>query len=126
MPPRSDVRERFVVRPPRAVGLGAVLLGLVALAALTIPQEPLAVDLRWSEAMDDIRTPLLMHVALVFNALGRSLGWWLSVSAVAVVLGVARRPRALLAFAAAEGLTGLSSTVLKALVGRPRPPDGLV
>jgi membrane-associated phospholipid phosphatase len=76
--------------------------------------------------MHDLRTPFLTHVALVFNALGRSLGWSLTVAAVAVVLVVARRPSALLAFAVAEGLTSLSSTVLKLLVGRPRPPDGLV
>lgn len=33
---------------------------------------------------------------------------------------------ALIAFLVAEVLTSLSSTLLKAVVGRPRPPDGIV
>ena len=94
--------------------------------AIVIPSGPLAIDLRWSEAMRDAQTPLLKDLALVFNALGRGVGWALSLAAVAVVLAVASRWFALVAFAVLETLTSLGSTLLKALVGRPRPPDGLV
>jgi undecaprenyl-diphosphatase len=102
------------------------LLLVVALTAVVVPHGPLAVDRRWSEAMQDLQTPLLKDLALVFNALGRGLGRALSLAAVGVVLVVARRWLALVAFALVESLTSLSSAVLKALVGRQRPPDGLV
>jgi membrane-associated phospholipid phosphatase len=118
--------ERFLSRPERALGVGISLLGVVALMALVVPTEPLVIDQRWSEAMHDLRTPLLTDLALVFNALGHGLGWALSLVAVGVVLFARRRWVALLAFAATEALASLSSTLLKILVGRPRPPDGLV
>jgi undecaprenyl-diphosphatase len=94
--------------------------------AVLVPSEPLGIDRRWSEAMQDIESPVLKDLALVFNALGRGLGWALSLATVGIVLVLSRRWLALVAFGVAEGLELLSSTVLKALVGRPRPPDGLV
>jgi len=115
-----------VAQPLWAVRLGAALLGIVAVMALAVPTEPLTLDRRWSDAMHDLSTPFLTHLALVFNALGRGLGWALSITAVCVVLFLTQRMLALVAFAAAEVLTSVSSTVLKMLVGRPRPPDGLV
>jgi undecaprenyl-diphosphatase len=118
--------ERFLSRPERALGVGISLLAVVVLMALVVPAGPLAIDERWSEEMHDLRTPLLTDLALVFNALGRGLGLTLSVTAVCVVLFARRRRVALLVFAATEALASLSSTLLKALVGRPRPPDGLV
>lgn len=118
--------ERFLSRPERALGVGISLLAVVVLMALVVPAGPLAIDERWSEEMHDLRTPLLTDLALVFNALGRGLGLTLSVTAVCVVLFARRRRVALLVFAATEALASLSSTLLKVLVGRPRPPDGLV
>jgi undecaprenyl-diphosphatase len=113
-------------RPAAAIGTGAALLGLVALMAVILPTGPLAVDRSWSEAMYDIQTPFLTHVALIFNALGHGVGWFASLGAVAVALAVTGRARALVAFAAAELLTSVTSALLKAAVGRPRPPEGLV
>ena len=78
--------ERFLSRPERSLGVGISLLGVVALMALVVPTEPLVIDQRWSEAMHDLRTPLLTDLALVFNALGHGLGWALSLAAVGVVL----------------------------------------
>ena len=118
--------ERFLSRPTRSFWVGIALPGVVALMAVFVPAEPLEVDRRWSEAMQDIRTPLLTDVALIFNALGRGLGFALSLAAVGILLLVSRRWLALVAFAVTEALTSLSSTVLKILAGRPRPPDGLV
>ena len=115
-----------MLRPRRGFWLGIALLGVVVLMAVVVPAEPLQVDRRWSEAMLDIRIPFLTDVALVFNWLGRGLGSALTLSAVAIALVARRRWLALLAFGVTEAVTTLSSTLLKILVGRPRPPDSLV
>ena len=125
MRPRG-VPERFLSRPGRGCWLGIALLGVVALMALLVPARPFALDRRWSEALQDIQTPLLKHLALLFNALGRGLGWVLSLAAIGIVLVIGKRWLALVAFAVVEGATLAASTALKAVVGRPRPPDGLV
>ena len=76
--------------------------------------------------MQDIQTPILTHLALVFNALGK--GFWrvLTLAGVGLVLVVARRYAALLSFAVAETLTPLLANLLKTLVMRPRPPDAML
>jgi undecaprenyl-diphosphatase len=94
--------------------------------AILVPAGPLAVEQRWAEAMRDIQTPLLKDLALVFNALGRGIWRALSIAGVGLVLLVARRWLALVCFALVEGLEALSSSLLKAAVGRERPPDPLV
>ena len=53
-------------------------------------------------------------------------GWALTLAAVVGLLLVRRRIVALVAFVVAEALSSFLSALLKALVGRPRPPDGLV
>jgi hypothetical protein len=55
----AGVGERFVVHPWRLFWWGAALLGAVALMAILVPAEPLAIEQSWSEAMRDIQTPLL-------------------------------------------------------------------
>jgi undecaprenyl-diphosphatase len=99
---------------------------LVVLMAVIVPSEPLAVDQGWSEAMLDMQAPWLKDIALVFNALGRGLGLALTLAVIAVVLIPAQRWLAAVAFAVTECVAPLISTLLKALVDRPRPPDGLV
>jgi undecaprenyl-diphosphatase len=123
---RDAERERYFDHPHRAVWVAAALLVLVAVMALLVPTEPLAIDQAWSEAMQDVQTPLLKHTALLFDALGRPVGVALSVVAVAVVLLRARRWRALVLFATVEGLAPLTSAFLKALTDRARPPEGVV
>jgi len=118
--------EQFLAHAHRALVLGGALVAAVLVAALVVPTGPLAGDRSWAELMDDIQTPALKHVALVLNDLGRGLGRALSLAAVAVVLLVARRWLALLAFVATESLTPTISNVLKHLVDRPRPPGGLI
>ena len=63
--------EHFFRRPRVALWCGAGLVGLVVLIGLFIPAQPLAVDRRWSEAMTDIPSATLHHLALLFNYLGR-------------------------------------------------------
>ncbi len=76
--------------------------------------------------MRQIQTPLLEHIALVFNYLGRGLGRALVLIAIGGVLLLTRRWWALLAFAVTESLTPMIGSTVKALVDRPRPPDGLL
>ena len=118
--------ERFFLRPQRAMSVGAGFLALFVVLALLVPAQPLAVEQRWADWMREIQTPLLEHVALIFNYLGRGLGRALLLAGIGIVLIVARRWWALLAYAVTEALAPLLSSVVKALVDRPRPPDGLV
>ena len=119
-------REGFFTHPGRAVVWASGLLGLVALVAILIPAGPLTLDSRWSELMQDIQTPFLKHVALVFNALGRGLWRALTLAAIGLVLLLARRWIALIAFAVTESLTPLLGDLLKAVVGRERPPGHML
>ena len=102
------------------------MLGLVVLLAVLVPAGPLALDRSLSEAMRDLETPLLTDLALVFNWLGRGIGRALELTIIGLLLLRRRRRLALAAFAAAETVAPLLSTLLKSLVDRPRPPAGLV
>ncbi len=102
------------------------MLTLFVVFAFAVPAQPLAVDKAWSELMTDIQSPALKAVALAFNYAGRGLIRGLTIAAVGVVLILARRIVALIAYALAEGVAPLISSVTKALVDRPRPPHSLV
>ena len=123
---RPQLHERFLAHPVRATQIGAVLLALVCILAAVIPAEPTAIDRSWSELMRDIQTPAVTDIALVFNAAGRGITRAVTLIGIGVVLLVARRWLALVAFAAVEGAAPLLSTVIKDLVDRPRPPNELV
>ena len=118
----TERRERFLLRPRRALSLGAGFLALFVALALLVPAQPLAVEQHWADWMREIQTPLLEHVALIFNYLGRGLGRALVLVGIGVVLIAAKRWWALLAYAITEALTPLLSSVIKALVDRPRRP----
>jgi membrane-associated phospholipid phosphatase len=102
------------------------MLALVVLIAILVPEGPLGVDRTWAEAMHHLETPLLTDLALAFNWLGRGLGRALGLTLVGLLLLRRRRWLALAAFAVAESLAPLLSVLLKALIDRPRPTDGLV
>jgi len=76
--------------------------------------------------MHDLETPFLTNLALVFNWLGRGIGRAVSLTLIGLILLRRRRRLALVAFAVTESLAPLLSVLLKVLVDRPRPPDGLV
>jgi len=118
--------ETFFARPCPALMLGASLLVLFAALAAFVPMHPLELERRWLEWMHEIRTPVLDHVALIFDWLGHGLGRGLVLAAVAMPLLVRWRWAAALAFGVAELLTPLVGDSVKAVVDRPRPPDGLV
>jgi membrane-associated phospholipid phosphatase len=119
-------RESFLAHPAGALRAAGGMLALVVLIVVAVPAGPLAVDRTWLEAMQRVEAPLLTDVALAFNWLGRGLGRALGLTVVGFLLVRRRRWLALAAFVLAEGMAPLLSTVLKALVDRPRPPGGLV
>jgi membrane-associated phospholipid phosphatase len=124
--PAPNAGESFLARPTHALWAAGGILALVVLIAILVPAGPLGIDRSWSESMHHIETPLLTDLALAFNWLGRGLGRALGLSLVGLLLLRRRRWLALAAFAIAESLAPLFSVLLKALIDRPRPPDGLV
>ena len=119
-------REEFFAQPALAVGWAGALLVLVVLAAFLVPTGPLALDSSWSELMQDIQTPFLGHVADVFDALGRGVWRGVTIAAIGLVLLVARRWAALVAYALTEALTPLLVNVIKSLIDRPRPSGAML
>ena len=118
--------EWFLLRPRRCVWASAGLLALVGITASVLPTQPTELEQRWADAMRATRSSLFEHVALVFNALGRGVGVAVTVGSLAAVLVIRRRWFALACFLIVEGAAQVASSLLKVLVGRPRPPDGLV
>ena len=118
--------ERFFSRPRDAVWAGVGLLAAVGLGAILIPTGPLGIDQRWADAMKDVHSEFLRNVALFCNSLGIWPWRTVALATVACILLAMRRLLALVTFAVAEALAPLLSTLLKALVDRPRPPGGLV
>ena len=96
------------------------------LGGFLVPDGPLGIDMRWSELMRDAEATWLTHLALVFNALGHGILRGLTIAGVGLVLLVAGRRAALLAFALAEALTPLLVNLTKLLVGRERPPGAMI
>ena len=123
---REGTPEQFLVHPRRAVGWGSALLALIALLAFLVPDDPLRLDGFWSDLMQDVETPFLTHVALVFDALGRGVWRALVLVGIGSVLLASRRWAALIAFSFVEALTPLIGNMIKVLVDRPRPPGELV
>ena len=118
--------ESFLAHPAHALWAAGGILALVVLMAILVPAEPLAVERSWSQAMHDLKTPLLTDLALVFNWLGRGFGRALTITLIALLLLRTQRWLALAALLAAEALAPLIGTLLKIVVERPRPPDELV
>ncbi len=123
---RLPDNEEFFGRPGWAVGWGSVLLASVVVLRFLVPAGPFKLDSRWSELMQDIQTPFLTHVALVFNALGHGVPRALTIVGVGLMLLIARRWAALAAFAFAEALTPLLVNLIKVAVGRERPPGRML
>ena len=113
-------------RPGRTLMLGVGLLVLFAAAALSVPEQPLELEQRWAELMQDIQGPFFKALAQTFNVLGRGIGHVVVLTIPALILVGARRWWAFLAFALTEAVTPITSATVKLLVDRPRPPGGLV
>lgn len=125
-PSASRRGEHFLAHPIHALWAACGTLALVAMMALFVPAEPLALDHSWSELMRDLQTPLLTDLANIFNWLGRAPGRAIALTIIGLLLLRGRRWLALIASAIAESMASLCSGLLKTLVARPRPPDGLI
>jgi undecaprenyl-diphosphatase len=124
--PSRTSGESFLAHPAHALWAAGGMLSIVVLIAMLVPAGPLGLDRSWSEAMHHLETPPLTDLALFFNWLGRGVGRALALTLVGLLLLRRRRWLALVALAVAESLAPLLSTLLKVLVDRARPPDGLV
>src|SRR5580765_8221128 len=124
--PSRTSGESFLAHPAQTLWAASGMFAIVVLIAILVPAGPLGLDRSWSEAMDHLQTPLLTDLALVFNWVGRGAGRAIALMLVGLLLLRRRRWLALVAFAVAESLAPLLSTLLKVLVDRSRPPDQLV
>lgn len=124
--PARTADESFLARPTHALWAAGGMLALVVLIAILVPAGPFGLDRSWSEAMRNIETPMLTHLALGFNWLGRGFGRAIGLTIVGLLLLRRRRWLALAAFAVTESLAPMFSVLFKALIDRPRPSGGLV
>ena len=111
---------------PLASAIGALVLA-GALAAVVVYRQqnkPFGFELEWMEEIIEHRATFWTVPALIFNYLGGSF-FAIAVVPVIVIAGLLlwRRPWAALYFAVATIVSAGLVQVLKAMVGRPRPPE---
>jgi membrane-associated phospholipid phosphatase len=111
---------------PLASAIGALVLTGV-LAALVVYREqnkPFGFELEWMEEILEHRAPFLTVPALVFNVLGGGITA-IAIVPVLIIVGLLlwRRRWAALYFAVAAITSVVIVQSLKALIGRPRPPE---
>jgi undecaprenyl-diphosphatase len=127
MPPREQpARARIARFWPLASAIGALVLA-GALAAVVVYRQqnkPFGFELEWMEEILEHRGTLLTVPAMVFNVVGGSVAS-IVVVPVLVIAGLLlwRRRWAALYFAIASLASVTVVQSLKALVGRPRPPE---
>src|SRR5579862_599729 len=117
--------ERFFEQPERVTRFAIALLASVTLIAVRLAATSPVRPSTTSPSVDTTSTTMT-RLALGFNVLGRGIGRTVSLVAIAAMLLRPGRRRALGAFAAAEALAPLASTMLKLVVDRPRPSGGLL
>ena len=120
--PAADARRRAVAT---AMLLSAFVVALTV-AVLAHPA-PFAVDTRWAETVVQMRSGILTFLAAdVLDLVGRFPYYLIVVAVVAFLLYCTRTWTAVVVFVAAEAVSAATHVLMKAGVGRPRPPDGLV
>ena len=102
------------------------MLALVVAWAFVVPHGTRTIDRHWWAWMEDSWSFALGRLANFFAWLGNSYGRGIAVTLLALPLIVRRRWVGLLAFAAVELLTPLTTALLKDLSGLARPPERLV
>ena len=112
----------FIARPGLAWALLAAFVLGVCVLAYVVNGRSRAVDDAWLHRMVDLRDPPATAVADMLNVLGRAPASWLFRGAVTLWLLVGRRRWAALAFALTWLGAAVTSSAVKALIDRPRPP----
>lgn len=119
-------RERIARFWPVASAIGAlVLTGALATLILVRQQnKPFGFELEWMEEIVEHRSPFWTVPAMVFNVIGGGIAS-VAVVPVLVIVGLLlwRRRWAALYFAIASLASVAVVQSLKALIGRPRPPE---
>jgi membrane-associated phospholipid phosphatase len=127
----AQVEHRVFVRRLHALVVGIVLLVVAAVIAVIISVDPTAslfqaLDDRWLAWMISIRTAWLTHLAKTLSVAG-SVAFTLPLRLLVVALLTwHRRWLQLGAFVGAVVTSELCIGPVKALVGRPRPPNSLI
>lgn len=103
---------------------GVWVSGLLLTSSGTAPPVPL--DLAWSEWMQHLRVPVLVRIAEVMNLIGGGRVNLLLTIALVVLTAVRFSGRAGLLLSIAAAISDLDVQLMKELVGRVRPPDGLI
>jgi len=107
-----------------SMSLGAAIVVGIAMHA---HPGPWPIDQRWADLMARTRGPALTFVAeQVFNRLGRFPVSWLIVAVAALALRRAGRTSAIAVLLIGEIASWATNSLLKFLVGRPRPPGALI
>ncbi|MCU1635715.1 MAG: hypothetical protein JWQ68_954 [Cryobacterium sp.] len=129
----SHAADRLAARPrarPRS-WVAASVLALALLVGLTVVVTrralPPDIDTWWAALVGGVRSPLLDGIALTFNVIGSGLVARVIIPLVAVAVLLARRRVApALYLIVATVISGVVVGVLKNIVARDRPTDGLV
>lgn len=125
-PAKQERAVRIARFWPLATAIGALALtgALAAVVLYRLQNKPFGFELEWMEEILEHRSPMLTVPSLVFNFLGGGL------TAIAIVplliigaLLLWRRRGAALYFAIAAASSAAVVQALKALIGRPRPPE---
>jgi membrane-associated phospholipid phosphatase len=118
--------EQFLVRPRRTLLLACAVLALVVVWAFVVPDGTRTVDRNWWEWMEDLWASAPLHAAHFLAWVGSAHGRGLAVALLALPLLARRRWLGLVALAAVEVLTPLTTALLKTLSGQAKPPLQLV
>ncbi len=124
--PAKPSRVKIARFWPLASAIGALAL-TGALAAIVLYREqnkPFGFELEWMDEMLEHRSPVWTVPALVFNYLGGGIVA-IAVIPILIIVGLLlwRRRWAAVYFAAAAIASSLLVQLLKAVIGRPRPPE---
>ncbi|WP_377113047.1 phosphatase PAP2 family protein [Mucilaginibacter litoreus] len=102
-----------------------IIAGFVALSVLVIAYPEMALDIRLSKDIQQHQNPFIDGVMLLISTPGYMPESVIIVPVTALLFFLFKYKKAA-GFILLTGVSGLISTIVKALINRPRPSDGLV
>jgi membrane-associated phospholipid phosphatase len=122
----STTQVRIARFWPIASASAALLLALALAAVIVYRQQnkPFGFELEWMEEILEHRTPFWTVPAMVFNTLGGGITAFAIVPALVIIGLLLWRRRWAAVYVAVAAVTSVTVVqLLKALIGRPRPPE---